>query len=202
MARLPLERRVDIAAQLVVRARTYFDMFEFFEDVKTGPRISSAINDYPWFFRLHHHVYRFAFIVEIAGLFKRNNTTVNLPHLHDECRSNQNEAEWQVILKSMNEWQPVAEKAELIRSKALAHRSADLDYNDAFREGDVTRNQLRGLSDFSLAVANRLCESTGRPTVIFVSRETIRDAKRLFKALGCKFDAAEPKSALDELFGK
>ncbi|MGE0741382.1 MAG: hypothetical protein AB7O98_08575 [Hyphomonadaceae bacterium] len=202
MARLALARRIDIAAQLAVRARTYFDVFEFFEDVETGPRINDAINDYPWFFRLHHHVYRFAFIVEIAGLFKRTTGTVNLPHLLKECRSSLKETEWQAVSTKLDEWRPIAEKAELIRSKALAHRSADLDYDDAFKEANVTRNQLRGLSDLSLDVANRLCEATGRSTQIFVTRETVRDAKRLFKALGSTFDESEPKSALDELFGE
>ncbi len=156
MAKLSLERRVDIAAQLAVRARTYLDMFEFFEDVETAPKINDAINDYPWFFRLHHHVYRFAFVVEIAGLFKRNNGTVNLPHLLDECRSKLKETEWQAISSKMEEWEVIASKAELIRSKALAHRSADLDYDDAFSGADVTRNQLKGLNDLSLEVANRL----------------------------------------------
>lgn len=202
MAKLSLERRVDIAAQLAVRARTYLDMFEFFEDVETAPKINDAINDYPWFFRLHHHVYRFAFVVEIAGLFKRNNGTVNLPHLLDECRSKLKETEWQAISSKMEEWEVIASKAELIRSKALAHRSADLDYDDAFSGADVTRNQLKGLNDLSLEVANRLCEATGRSTLVFVTRETLRDARRLFKVLGSTFDETKPESALDELFGK
>lgn len=202
MARLALERRIDIAAQLSVRARTYFDIFEFFEDVETGPRINDALNDYPWFFRLHHHVNRFAFVVEIAGLFKRKSGTVNLPHLLDECRSRLKDADWLAISAKLDEWRPIAEKAEFIRSKALAHRSADLDYNDAFKEANVTRNQLRGLSDLSLEVANRLCDATGRSTQIFVTRETVRDAKRLFKVLGAAFDEPPSNSALDELFGQ
>lgn len=198
---LPLERRIRIAGLLVERARVYLDLFEFYEDVETRPFITEVLEDYHFFFRLEHHVHRLAFLLKIAGLFKRKNGTVNLPRLLDEARGRIKQDEWNKLKALIEGCSSVSDKAEFLRNKAIGHRDMGVDHDEAYKLANVTRNELKSLSDTSLVIVNALERSVGQSETVFMTRETRAAARRVFNKLGASFPEPANRGAYDELFG-
>jgi hypothetical protein len=202
MPPLTLRRRVDIAGQLTVRCRAYLDIFEFYQDPATRKLIKGQMQDYYWFFKYEEHIYRFALIVKLTGLFTsvRKKPTVNFHALINDVRSKMRNADWNVLEALVLSAKPIVDKIEIIRNSALAHRSADLDFDTAFKKAGVTRNELKQLSEIALRAANTIAVAVGVPEVAFHSTETRRDMRKMFEALGSTF----PKSggAFEQLFGE
>ena len=83
-APFPADERLEVAADLVVRARIFYDIWRYYEDAETRPAIIGALNQYSEVFRFDTHANFFTFIVYVAGLLEARNDTVNLPALIDE----------------------------------------------------------------------------------------------------------------------
>src|SRR5450631_2712243 len=81
---LPIDERLVVASQLVVRARIFHDIWRYYESAETRPGILGAMNQYSEFFRFDTHAHFFSFVVHMAGLLEGRDDTVNLPALIDE----------------------------------------------------------------------------------------------------------------------
>src|SRR5579862_3469806 len=68
---LPLDRRLHVAAQHVVRARLFFDLWFYFEGRKTRREIIETMREYNEFFRFTPHAYLAAYIGHITAMFDR-----------------------------------------------------------------------------------------------------------------------------------
>lgn len=79
--RLPLDQRLETAANLIQRARIFFDIWFVYEGAETRPAILDTMNEYPEFFRFDIHAHIVAFIVHISALFETRLDTVNFPRL-------------------------------------------------------------------------------------------------------------------------
>ena len=125
-APFPADERLEVAADLVVRARIFYDIWRYYEDAETRPAIIGALNQYSEVFRFDTHANFFTFIVYVAGLLEARNDTVNLPALIDEYDrakliTPQVIADSRAILAQI---QPLRSKLIILRSNLFAHRSA------------------------------------------------------------------------------
>jgi hypothetical protein len=155
---LPIEERLERAAQLIVRSRIFLDIWFYFESEDTRPAILDTMNCFSEFFRFDIHAHFVAFIVHIAALFERRQDTINLPGLAKELKqsnliSAQTAAETDALLSQAG---PLAKKVCILRSNLFAHRSANLPYDEAFKKAAVTPSEMRALTEIALKIVNHL----------------------------------------------
>ena len=85
-AHIPFSARLQLAGQLVARARIFYDIWWFYEGADTRPKIIGTMNTYSEFFRFDSHANFVALIVYLGGLFETRADTVNLPALEKRYR--------------------------------------------------------------------------------------------------------------------
>ncbi len=166
---LPIDKRLETAAQLVLRTRIFYDIWRFFEGKETRPAIIDTMRCYSEFFRFDPHAHFVAFVVHVAALFEKRNDTVNLPRLAKESKESgliyaQDAMELDALFRQAT---PLASKAAILRNNLFAHRSATLSYADAFKKAAVTPNELRDLTEIALKTVNRLLSVRGLNDHVF-----------------------------------
>lgn len=181
---LPIEDRIERAAQLVLRARVFFDIWFYFESNDTRPSLLDIMQEFSEFFRFAPHAHFVAFVVTTAALFDRRRDTISLPGLVREMeQANRLPTRTQADLNALiKQAQPLAAKIVLLRHNAFAHRSSTLSYDDAFKAAAVTAAQMRDLTDTALKIANHLARAIGR-TEHFFNELPRADAETMMKAL-------------------
>lgn len=190
---LPVDKRLETAAQLILRTRIFYDIWRFFEGEETRPSIIETMRCYSEFFRFDPHAHFVAFVVHVAALFDKRRDTVDLPRLAEEFNdsgliSAQVAAEVAALL---GQAAPLASKAIILRSNLFAHRSATLSYGDTFKKAAVTPNQLRDLTEIALKAANRLLIARGLRDHVF-NPLPLKDAGAMLNALArCATEESE-----------
>jgi AbiU2 len=182
--RLPVDERLEEAAQLVLRSRIFFDIWSYFESKDTRPAIIDTMNYFSDYFRFDPHAHFVAFIVHIAALFEKRRDTINLPDLARELKqsnliSAQAAADIDVLLSHANQFAP---KVCILRSNLFAHRSASLSYDGAFKKAAVTPRQMRLLTELALKIVNQLLLARGLGNHSFYPSPR-EDAEAMLKAL-------------------
>jgi hypothetical protein len=126
------------------------------------------MDDFSEFFQFTLHAHFVAFAIHMAGLFEKRNDTINLGRLADDVKVAD------MPLKTANEVdallreaKPLAAKVMVLRHNLFAHRSASLSYAEIFEMADVTKDQLRNLTEIALRIANRLLVARGLPDQSF-----------------------------------
>ena len=74
---LPLDERLDVAAQLAKRVRIFYDIWWFYDGADTRSRMLDTMNAYSEFFRFDTHAHFVSMVIHLAGLFESGNDTVN-----------------------------------------------------------------------------------------------------------------------------
>jgi hypothetical protein len=161
--RLPIDKRLDRAAQLVTRSRCFYDIWRYLKDRETLRVAIDTMQRFSEFFRFAPEAHFVAFIVQIDALFETSEKTINLPGLARELKtkkllSTKDVADVDALLR---EAQPLATKVAILRNHLFAHRSATVSYSAAFRLAKVTADQLCTLTEIALKIANRLLAARG-----------------------------------------
>ncbi len=187
---LPLDERLETAAQLVLRSRSFYDIWLYLKDKgnDTPPAIIDAMQRFSHFFRYDIEAHFVAFVVQIGALFDKDKKTINFPRLAKELKvanliSAKDAAEVDALLSQAEQ---LASKVTMLRSNLFAHRSVKLSYTDAFKKAAVTPNQLRDLTKISLKIANRLLLARGLKDRVFNPLPQIH-AEEMLKALVQKY---------------
>jgi AbiU2 len=158
---LPIDDRIERAAQLVLRARIFFDIWFYFESRDTRPAILDTMQEYSEFFRFAPYAHLIAFVVSIAAVFDKRRGTISLPHLVNEMKRGgllSTEAQIEVD-KLFTQAEPLSSKVAILRHNAFAHRSAAISYDDIFKMAAVTPFEMRELTDVALKLANQLART-------------------------------------------
>ena len=181
---LPIDERLETGAQLVLRARIFYDIWRFFEGDETRPAIIDTMRRYSEFFRYDPHAHFFSFIVHMAALLEARQDTINLPNLAKEFQdSGLIEAAVATEVDALLEQAvPFKSKVAFIRNNLFAHRSASLPYAEVFKKAGVTANELRELTEIALKIVNRLLISRGFTCHVF-DRLPLSCAEAMLKAL-------------------
>ncbi|MBB4373449.1 hypothetical protein GGD63_006272 [Bradyrhizobium sp. cir1] len=181
---LPIEDRIERAAQLVLRSRIFFDIWFYFEGADTRPHLLDTMNEFSEFFRFAPHAHFVAFVVSVAALFEKRRDTITLPALSREMAragmlSPQAYSEVEALISHA---EPLAGKVTILRHNAFAHRSARISYDDIFKAAAITPAQMRELTEIALKVANALLRARGHQEQFFneLARE---DAETMMRVL-------------------
>jgi hypothetical protein len=169
---------------LVVRARSFYDLWWLYESEDTRSGIISTLNEYSEFFRFDVHAHFVAYIVYLVGLFENRADTVNLAALVREAERSGTHRPDTIAgaHKLLAQARPLSSKVAILRSDLFAHRNISLSYAAAFRRASVSPNELRELTDIGLRIVNPLLAAKGFQEQCF--HELARcDAERVFDAL-------------------
>jgi hypothetical protein len=160
------------------------DLWLYFEETDTRAKIFDTMCEYNEFFRFTPHAYFVTYVIGMAAMFDRRKDTISLTRLAKEMKmariiQGQIPKEVDALLA---EAAPIVSKVEVLRHYAFAHRSATIDYNEAFKEAAVKPVQLRELTEIALKIANRLLIARGLKDEFFtpLPRE---DAEAMMKTL-------------------
>jgi AbiU2 len=187
---LPVDERLERAAQLILRSRTFLDIWFYFESKDTRPAIIDTMNCFSEFFRFDIHAHFVAFIVHIAALFEKRRDSINLPNLARELKqsnlmSAQAAADIDALLSQADQLAP---KVRILRSNLFAHRSAALSYDEVFKKAAITPGEMRDLTEIALKIVNHLLLARGLRDHFFnelprqdaeAILKTLREAQRL-----------------------
>ena len=181
---LPINERLEDAAQSVIQSRIFFDIWFYFGSADTRPAIIDTMNNFSEFFQFDPHAHFVAFIAHIAALFDERGGTINLPNLARELKrshviSAQAAADVDLLLSQA---EPLVAKVRFLRNNCFAHRSAVLPYDEVFKRADITWGQMRDLTEIALKFVNHLLLARGLRDQFFntLARE---DAEAMLKAL-------------------
>lgn len=153
----PLDERLNVAAQLIIRARIFYDIWWFYEGSDTYPRIRDTMNVYSAFFRYDIHAHFVSMLIHLAGLFESRGDTINFGALIKETEANGISKEavdkaWALI----REVADVPTKLIILRSNLFAHRGASHSYEEFFQKAKLKPDQIRDLTVVGLKIANTL----------------------------------------------
>jgi hypothetical protein len=185
MQPLPLNQRLDLIAQHLVRARLFLDLWFYFEERDSRRKIIETMREYNEFFLFTPHAYFVAYIIYMAGVFDKRRGTISLCSLVREVKAagqlkGQEAAAVDALLFGA---EPIAEKVLTLRHMAFAHRSAHTSYDDVFKMAAVKPKQLRDLTDIALKIVNRLLLARGLRDQEF-TQLPLEAAEAMMKALG------------------
>lgn len=183
-AKLPLKKRIDTLARLTERSRSYFDIYKFIEGADTRPHIIDEMNDYASFFQLHSHVYRFALFSELDILFSLNRKHLNFRTIIKESKSEISDPCYEQLNVLLKESELTASKVKILRNKAFAHRDPVIDFNVAFKEAQITLNEIEQLIAYAKEIAGILCSEFSVASPHFRTDYINSDCKQLFRKLG------------------
>ena len=151
------EGQIEILGKLLIRARVFFDAWKLSGGVDGKAQFREFWDEYWEYWRFNEHALLFSFIVHMAGLFEKRDDTINFHSVWNSQKDTDHgrnlSAEMALLFKKAAR---AAKGVIIIRSNAMAHRSANLNYNEAFKKANVTPDQLSELTDTSLAIVNKL----------------------------------------------
>ena len=127
------------------------------------------MNEFSEFFRYDEHAHLTAFIVHITTLFDKRNDTVKLDKLRKTLSitfavSDEIKEELETHFQQAN---AIAAKVLILRHNAFAHRSAEFNYNDAFKLAKLSYDELLALTEKSKQILNQFLKVTQRGEVVF-----------------------------------
>ena len=180
---LTYQEQLNIAAELIERARASYDIWWFYIGYETcTDKITNTKKIYHRFFHYDGHAHLVLMVIYLHNLFesRRRNDTTNLESLIKNAKtSNISEAAIDKAWGLMSEAEETRKKVIKLRNNLFAHRSSRIAYKEAFKKADITSNQLRELTDISLNIINTLLKDLGLDEQFF-NNQIHADVERLF----------------------
>jgi hypothetical protein len=189
MPPLPLNERLNRIGQHVMRARTFFDLWFYFEGHESRHEIIHIMQEYSEFFRFAPHAYLVTCVIYMAGVFDNRGDTISLEPLIREVKAKGHLKAQDVtgVDRIFSQAKPIADKVKTLRHKAFAHQDSGISYNDVFKFAAVTPNELRELTEMALAICNSLRSACGLGDFAF-SDTPREDAEAMMRTLARRAD--------------
>lgn len=171
----------ETASRMLFRANLYFEAWWLSAGVEGRRQFKDFWDEYWEFWRFNQHAMQFAFVVYLASLFEARSDTVNFGTLWREAETHATEANRRQFAAVWQSAEPAAKSVAILRSNAMAHRSMNLSFNDAFKKAHVTPDELRQLLTFSWDLLNIVEVSIKREPSKFdpIAVETLRGLARI-----------------------
>jgi hypothetical protein len=153
---LDLKAKVAIAGSIVVRTRVFFDGWWLSAGAE-GRAAHQPFWDFYWhYWRYNEHALLVSYIIHTASLFEKKSDTINLGQLWLDLRERADEVVQANIDGLFLEAHPTAKGVTILRSSVMAHRSAKLNYNDAFKKAGLRPDAMRRLTQIALDIVNSM----------------------------------------------
>ena len=129
---LSVERQLEIVTQQIIRAKIFYDIWWLYVGSESRPQIIETLDNFSEFFRFDEHAHFVSMIVHCAVVWDKRRDAVSLPSVAKSILDPRRNGDQKALLDKIESYRPVAEGLRTIRDKAIAHRSIELDYADAF----------------------------------------------------------------------
>lgn len=160
--RLTLEERVTAVCREASLARRHFQVFRVYSDPESRGRLFPTMERYPDFVRLDEQAHRDLAILRATSLFDTKEHTTHLFDLLAEVKARGTSPGLvRDIEAAIMELEAAVKKVRIIRHHAIAHRSASLTYDGAFKLARMTVDELGQLVGSAEAVAIALARAVG-----------------------------------------
>ncbi|MEP6786554.1 MAG: HigA family addiction module antitoxin [Sphingomonadales bacterium] len=151
------QQQLEIAGALIVRSRVFFDAWFLSAGVEGRAEFRPFWDEMWSFWRFNEHALLFSYIVHMAGIFEARKDTINLHqiwqlHRDHPCIENVRASVDKLFAEALEPSKGIT----ILRSTVVAHRSATLAYNEAFRKARITPNAMRELTETALKIVNQL----------------------------------------------
>ena len=196
---LSVERQLEIVTQQIIRAKIFYDIWWLYVGSESRPQIIETLDNFSEFFRFDEHAHFVSMIVHCAVVWDKRRDAVSLPSVAKSILDPRRNGDQKVLLDKIESYRPVAERLRTIRDKAIAHRSIELDYADAFKKAGVIPDCISTALHNWLDAVNALRTEKGMNTAVFAELP-LEHARELIYALGGP--NLKPENSLDYLFKK
>ena len=152
---MDIERRLEIAGELIVRSKILLDGWLLSAGAEGRAAHCTFWDEFWHYWRFNEHALLVTFVIHMASLFETRPDTVNLYKLWDHLRVQSGTEQMQEeVSRLFLEAAPIAKGLTILRSNVMAHRSARIEYSDAFKYASLTPDAMRRLTELSLAIVN------------------------------------------------
>jgi hypothetical protein len=177
----PQQRAIEVL-RIAGLALRHYEVWRIYTEQDSRDKLFPALNQFPDFVKLDEHAHQELCLLYLGTLFEANDGTINLLALIDEAA----EANKQFLADKgralLNEASHLIKKIRILRSNAVAHRSAKLSRTAAFEIAKLTPDDLRLLVDEAEQVAYAIGRAFGvEPFTIAVLAPT--DLRQIFTRL-------------------
>ncbi|MCK9376261.1 MAG: hypothetical protein M0P73_08930 [Syntrophobacterales bacterium] len=160
---MTLEEKLDALVQIVLRARTFFDLWWIYEGAPTRSKYLPSMNRYSEFFRFDIHAQLITYTMYFCQVFENNQRNMNIKHVVNKAKNRGVSTGYIAAAeKALKEGLAIREKLAIVRNKLFAHRDASLSYSEAFKKADITPDEIRRLSELGLEAINSLRTALGQ----------------------------------------
>ncbi|MBK6708443.1 MAG: hypothetical protein IPG54_13530 [Sphingomonadales bacterium] len=193
---MPVDDRLHILTQQIVRARISYDLWWFTFGQPTRSQILDTLNDHPDFFRFSEHSHFVSMIIHCAVVWDKDSRSISLPSVAKDVLDTARYQNHCVLQKRIDISNCQAKDILSIRHNAIAHRSAIEDYAQVFQDAGVKPDELKVAMARWLSLTNELRAIRGLRQEDF--REgAVQDFRGIIHRLGGP--DLRPKSWLDEI---
>ncbi|MEN9932569.1 MAG: hypothetical protein RIS17_1142 [Pseudomonadota bacterium] len=193
---LPLDQRLEILTQHIIRARMHFDLWWFSVGEQSGPRIAETLEQYAEFFRFDVQAHFASMILHSSAVWDNRGDVISLPRLARDILDPSLFPVDRSTLDKVGELKSAAIGIQTIRHEAIAHRNEGHDYDALFRNAGVMPDRIPDMMAEWLDVTNRLRSIRGMPHSGFRDLP-LAHYQKLIRHLGGS--DVQPMSGLDDI---
>jgi hypothetical protein len=142
---LPLAEQVKIAGELAFKCETFYATWVAIAGRDSRSKYRDALATHPEILMSIQSANMFALVCGLHSLFEKDRRHVTLPALSERADD--------IAAKQLAQTAEIARKVAKLRHTQYAHRSGKLTTSAAFKEADLTPNNLKWLAMKASAIA-------------------------------------------------
>lgn len=177
-----VDRHLEELLQTVKAARANYDIWWAYK--KDRPKYVDVLNEYLEFFRVSIHAHFVAMLMALYKIYDKRSDSIGICALLDEAFADSEftTEEKEKINTNLALAKPISEKVKTLRHKLFAHRDRKLDYDDTFSSVQITYDDFKNLTDYTMNILNIVLYSRQKTTWRFEGSHT-RDTYKMLDAL-------------------
>ena len=175
------ERAEDLYQDLM-RAWRNYDIWWVYKSAGTRPLYEEVINRFGWFFEASIHAHFVAMVMALSRLFDRDPKSVSLPTM-----ASARVTEGHAFKRVSQLWG----KLKIVRDKAIAHRDARLNWEQAFKSADMKYDDVYKLLEGTTQLVNDVLRTKGKRE-LKIPTEMCDDLIRMLETLKRAANAGAP----------
>jgi hypothetical protein len=152
---LPLDPQIEAATRMALKTRQFYDLFLRTTSEEGHLLHRPVLSEYNEVIRFIRAACRDAALLELHSLFADRRDTVNLPRLVREVEQALQGRLAHARLLSAGIPENIT-KVKILRDNAIAHRTKQIEFDDVFREANITRSEVSDTIDVAVKIVNEL----------------------------------------------
>lgn len=166
---MTFDEKLEELSQEVLRARATYEAWWTLKSKKIRPKFVRTMNLYSEYFRVAIHSHFVAMLMVLFRMYDSDAKALSLPCLIRslKCERSLPKDRQLKFERAIKGAEPTMKKTRLLRDKVFAHHDRPYTYERAFREANLSANEVRRLIERSLRIVNLLRKDKGMKIYIF-----------------------------------